>query len=102
MVPESMKEDEINWPASCFAGKQDELIVASSNNDCNLYVWSLPGIGHQDRCDCNVQEPLVFPSGHTSVIQFMLYNHENNILASVCGNSIVKLWTVESNGFLKR
>ena len=93
MPPQSIKQDAINWPASCFAGKQDELIVASSDYDCNLYVWSLPDISQEDR---NVQEPLVFPSGHTSAIKFMLYNHENNILASVCGNDVVKLWTVES------
>ena len=93
MAPQSIsKQDAIKWPASCFAGKQDEMIVASSDYDCNLYAWSLPDISQEA---CNVLEPLVFPSGHTSAIRFMLYNHENNILASFSGNNIVKLWTVE-------
>ena len=75
----------------CFAGKNDELVVAASANH-NLYVWSL----HNDQemaGDQVVDQSAVVLKGHKSKIFSVRYNHNIDTLASAGKEKIIKLWT---------
>ena len=77
----------------CFAGKDDELVVAGSfctwNLFPNLYVWSIPdGYG-----EGVVYEPLLVLRGHKSAITNVKYSPHNCTLASCDYDGKIKLWT---------
>ena len=78
----------------CFAGEDDELVVAGSfctwNLFPNLYVWSLPD-GHGGRWIIN--EPLLVLRGHKSAVSNVRYSPYNCTLASCDCNGEIKLWT---------
>ena len=70
----------------CFAGKEDELVVAASE-DHSLHVWSLPD--SQGR-DITVDQSLIALRGHTARVYTVRYDHNNDILASAGYEKIIK------------
>ena len=75
--------------AFCFAGQEDELVVAASA-DHGLYVWSLP---NDQVVHTVVDQPLVVLRGHKDKIFAVRFNHEMYMLASAGVDRIIKLWT---------
>ena len=76
---------------SCFAGQDDELVVAASI-DHGLFVWSLP-TDQQVAGDQIVDQPLVVLRGHKNNISSVRYNRRRDTLASAGFESVIKLWT---------
>ena len=72
----------------CFAGQDDELVVAASK-DHSLHVWSLPE--SQGR-DVTVNQSAIALRGHTDVLT-VRYDHNNDVLASGGYEEIIKLWS---------
>ena len=70
-----------------FAGKEDELLVSSSDNQ--LLVWHLPpgGRGHR-----TVESPLLELSGHQNEIRAFCFSKNIGALASGDANGVIKLW----------
>ena len=75
----------------CFAGQDDELVVAASA-DYGLFVWSLP-TDQQVAGDQIVDQPLVVLRGHKKYIHAVRYNRRRDMLASAGEEKIIKLWT---------
>ena len=74
----------------CFAGNNDELVVAGSD-DGNLYVWELPCniVGEQ-----RIDEPLVvLRVGHDAEINNVRYSKQDCVLVSCDNHSVTKLWS---------
>ena len=78
----------VGWNALCFAGKDDELVVAASK-DHSLHVWSLPD--SQGR-DTTVNQSLIALRGHKGPVYSIRYDHNNDVLASGGREKIIKLW----------
>ena len=72
-----------------FAGKEDELIVYSKENQ--LFIWQLPspgGRGHR-----TIDSPLLKLEGHQHTITaYLCFNKNIGVLASGDINGIIKLW----------
>ena len=79
------------WNNYCFAGKDDELVVAASANH-GLFVWSLP-TDQQVPGDQIVDQPLVVLRGHKEDIYAVGYNRQSDTLASAGEEGVIKLWT---------
>jgi len=83
--------DQGNKPTSypCFAGKEDELLVYSKENQ--VLIWQLPspgGRGHR-----TVDSPFLELDGHQDRIVASLCFHKNiEALASGDANEVIKLW----------
>ena len=75
---------------NCFAGRDDELVVAASA-DHGLYVWSLPT--DQQLADEQIDQSLVVLRGHTGSIYSVRYNRQRDTLASAGKDKIIRLWT---------
>ena len=76
-----------NYPR--FAGKEDELIVYSKENQ--LFIWQLPspgGRGHR-----TIDSPLLKLEGHQHTITTSpCFNKSIGTLASGDANGVIKLW----------
>ena len=72
----------------CFAGGDDELVVASSSNH-NQLIWSVPE-GQGDR---TINQPLLSLTGHRHAINCARYSKAVSSLASSDTDGIIKLWT---------
>ena len=70
----------------CFAGKDDELAVVSSENG-DIHIWSVP----EDQED-SVDKPLLVLSGHESYVFSARFSAKYGALATT-GVQVVKLWT---------
>ena len=70
----------------CFAGKDDELAIVSSENG-DIHIWSVP----EDQKD-SVDKPLLVLSGHESYVFSARYSDMYGALATT-GVGVVKLWT---------
>ena len=75
--------------AFCFAGQEDELVVAAST-DHGLYVWSLP---NDQVVHTVVDQPLVVLRGHKDEILAVRFNNRSDTLASAGREKIIKLWS---------
>ena len=79
----------------CFAGKDDELVVAASDLKNDLIIWSLPD-GHGER---TVSLPFLVLPGHTdqSRVDCVRYSPQNCMLASSAGSysgiGKIRFWT---------
>ena len=73
----------------CFAGKDDELVVAASK-DHSLHVWSLPD--SQGR-DMTINQSLIALRGNNDEVYSVRYDHNNDVLASAGAKKIIKLWS---------
>ena len=73
----------------CFAGRDDELVVAASE-DHSLHVWLLRD--SQVR-DVAVNQSLIALRGHTAPVYIVRYDHNNDVVASAGTEKIVKLWS---------
>ena len=73
----------------CFAGRDDQLVVAVSE-DHSLHVWSL--LDSQGR-DLTINQSLIALRGHTASVYSVRYDHTNAILASAGAEGIIKLWS---------
>ena len=76
---------------SCFAGQEDELVVAASA-DHGLFIWSLP-TDQQLEGDQIVDQSLVALRGHKDNIYSVRYNRQSDTLASAGAEKVIKLWT---------
>ena len=76
---------------NCFAGKDDELVVAASA-DHGLFVWSLP-TDQKVAGDQVIDQPLVVLRGHKDDIYAVGYNRQRDTLASAGQEGVIKLWT---------
>ena len=76
---------------NCFAGKDDELVVAASA-DHGLYIWSLPSDQKVAGDQINNQ-PLVVLQGHKDSIFSVRFNQRSDTLASAGVERTIKLWT---------
>ena len=73
----------------CFAGKEDELIFYSSNNQ--LLGWQLPSTA--GRSHLTVDSPLLQLDGHQNqIIDSLCFNKNIEALASGDNDGIIKLW----------
>ena len=77
---------------SCFAGKDDELVVAGVP-DGKICIWSVP----DGRGERNIDQPLVILQGHDKRIVSLQFSPQNCALAS-CGlddemHESFKVWT---------
>jgi len=82
---------------SCFAGDDDELVVAASS-DHRLFVWFAPeGIGNR-----SVNHSLLSFSGHQRPIDQVRYCKAISSLASCDDDGVIKLWTPSSQRFSLR
>ena len=79
---------DIGWNTLCFAGEDDELVVAASK-DHSLHVWSLPD--SQGR-DVTINQSLIALRGHKGPVFSIRYDHNNDVLASGGREKIIKLW----------
>lgn len=75
---------------SCFAGNEDELVVAASS-DHRLFVWSLSTDQQVNGDRCN-NEPLVVLEGHKSIINLVRFNQQSDTLASAGAGKLIELW----------
>ena len=82
-----------SFTSFCFAGRDDELVVAGTccswNLFPNLYVWSVPD--GQD--EMAIDEPLLVLRGHSECISSVEFNPQNCALASCDYDGKIKLWT---------
>ena len=72
----------------CFAGQEEDLVVAASETDCNLYVWSLP---ESQGKDLTVNQSLFILRGHTAEVYTVRCNNDM-LLASAGAEKTIKLW----------
>ena len=79
----------VGFNKMCFAGRDDELVVAASG-DHSLHVWSLPD--SQGR-DTTINQSLIALRGHTAPVYIVRYDHNNDVVASAGTEKIVKLWS---------
>ena len=79
----------VGFKTMCFAGRDDELVVAASE-DHSLDVLSLPD--SQGR-DVTVNQSLIALRGHTKGVYCVRYDYNNDILASAGAEKIIKLWS---------
>ena len=70
----------------CFAGKNDELAVVSSENG-DIHIWSVP----EDQ-KTSADNPLLVLSRHESYVFSARYSDKYGALATT-GVDVVKLWT---------
>ena len=63
--------------SNCFAGDDDELVVASSS-DHRLFIWSVS----DSRRDRTINQSLLSLSGHHQLINTVRYNKVTSTLAS--------------------
>ena len=75
---------------NCFAGRDDELVVAASANH-GLFIWSLP-TDQQVEGDQIVDQSLVALRGHKDNIFSVRYNLQSDTLASAGAGKVIKLW----------
>jgi len=77
----------------CFAGGDDELIVASSLRDHSLHIWSIPDGGLANDENRTFEQSLLTLRGHQKPLENVRYSKAISTLAS-CGNeNVIKLWT---------
>jgi len=72
----------------CFAGDDDELVIASSPSNPKLYVWSVP-VGQGDR---TIDQPMLSLSGNQRH-RAVRYSKAVSTLASSDEGGLIKLWT---------
>ena len=72
----------------CFAGDDDELVIASSPSNPKLYVWSVP-VGQGNR---TIDQPMLSLSGHQRH-RAVRYSKAVSTLASGDEGGSIKLWT---------
>ena len=73
----------------CFAGENDQLVVATSWHDNNMNVWSVT----DDETDLTMDnQPLLALSGPQDGIHGVRYCKATSTLASASNAGIVKLW----------
>ena len=80
---------DFGWNTMCFAGKDDELVVAASE-DQSLHVWSL--LDSQGR-DITINQSLIALRGHKGPVYCVRYDHNNDVLASAGDEKIIKMWS---------
>ena len=71
----------------CFAGENDELVVACSR-DNNLFIWSVPEDGGGRKIDHSTLQ------GHKNSIFSIRYCKVKSVLASCGREGIIKLWNL--------
>ena len=74
--------------SSCFAGDDDELVVAPSS-DHQLFIWSVP----EGRGDRTIDQSLLSLTGHQHAVNGVRYCKATSTLASGDDGGIIKLWT---------
>ena len=79
--------------SNCFAGDDDELVVASSS-DHRLFIWSVP----DGRGDRTIDQSLLSLTGHQHEIHAVRYCKSTSTLASGDNAGVIKLWTSSSTG----
>ena len=93
-----MRAQGISFPPSslgcCFAGDDDELVVAASS-DHSLQIWSVPS-GRGDRI---INQSLLSLRGHQKEINSVRYCKFTSALASGGCDSVIKLWTTKSSRY---
>ena len=73
----------------CFAGDQDQMVVAASK-DHSLRIWSVPkGEGNATTID----QSIVTLRGHQNTIRSVRYSKATSTLASGGHEGVIKLWT---------
>ena len=78
----------------CFAGDDDELVVAPSSINHNLFIWSVPDEGQGDR---TIDQSLLSLTGHQHYIFALRYCKAISNLASGDNFGVIKLWTPSSS-----
>ena len=79
------------WIDSVFAGLNDELVVAASDENNELMIWALPeGRSQQNR---TVDQPLQFLQGHNGPISNVRYSNEASAIVSCDVDGVITLWT---------
>ena len=89
--------EEFNRPllmdSACFAGQNDELVVAGSE-DSGIYVWTIPeGPIIPPLTEDGGNEPLVVLRGHRSIVNQVRFNGHFGALASCSNDREIKFWT---------
>ena len=74
---------------SCFAGDDDELVVAPSATDNNLFIWSVP----EGRGDRTIDQSLLSLTGHQHHLNQVRYCKATSTVASGDAGGVIKLWT---------
>ena len=82
----------VGFDSCCFAGDNDELVVAASKEN-NLHIWSIPDeqsiIGNRKTAD----QSLLSLRGHQKRISCVRYCKATSLLASCDASGIIKLWS---------
>ena len=78
----------------CFAGEEDELVVAPSSVDHSLHIWSVCDEPNGKR---TIDQSLLPLSGHQKALNNLRYSKAISTLASCGGESVIKLWTPNGN-----
>lgn len=89
--------DDVGRNSCCFAGIDDELVIAASDDD-NLNIWSLPDSKGQD---CQVNQPLrVLTTGRhdEGFINCIRYSSNSSTIISSHGDGVIQLWTSDPQG----
>ncbi len=73
---------------NCFAGVDDELVVANSS-DHRLFIWSVP----EGRGDRTIDQSLLSLTGHQRAVKAVRYCKATSTLASGDYAGVIKLWT---------
>lgn len=79
--------------AACFAGRDDDLVIAGSE-DHGIYIWRIPdGPILPPLIDDEENEPFIAIRGHRSIVNQVRYNDHFSTLASCSNNKEIKFWT---------
>ena len=82
--------EELGWDTCCFAGLEDDLVIAASDSD--LFVWSLPDENRGINCTVN-QSLHVFRDGHADSIRSIRCSRDKSAIVSCDADGVIKLWT---------
>jgi len=74
--------------SSCFAGDDDELVVAPSS-DHRLFIWSVP----EGRGDRTIDQSLLSLTGHQHDVKAVRFCKATSTLTSGDIAGVIKLWT---------
>ena len=80
----------VGYDAFCFAGVEDDLVIAGSEGN-QLFIWYLPvTIKGQD---CTVNQSLSVVAGHKKTVRCVRSNVDKSSLISCGDEGVVKIWT---------
>ena len=80
----------VGLSACCFAGDEDELVVAPSAVDHNLHIWSVCDGPNGNR---SLDQSLLSLSGHQQSLNNVRYSKAISSLASCDADNVIKLWS---------